>query len=85
MYALEPLLKFQSTIPYLKLPPVGYLYPPIDFEAGVAEILANVENGKYESEQGLGKPVVNASDHGQANTTSKMTFQLFLSLPEMGI
>lgn len=48
--ALNPLIEFQSTIPYLKNPPSGYLFPAVDIEQGLADIAANVAAGAYESQ-----------------------------------
>ncbi|KAK5712816.1 hypothetical protein LTR15_011809 [Elasticomyces elasticus] len=44
------LANFQSTLPYLKDPPPGYLYPSIDIVAGLAEISAHLAEGKYNRE-----------------------------------
>ncbi|KAK4903104.1 hypothetical protein LTR27_000032 [Elasticomyces elasticus] len=44
------LANFQSTLPYLKDPPPGYLYPSVDIVAGLAEISAHLAKGKYNRE-----------------------------------
>jgi hypothetical protein len=43
-------LQFQSTLAYLKSPPVGYQQPAIDVEDILARIAANVTAGYYQSQ-----------------------------------
>lgn len=50
LQGMAPFIEFQSTLAYLKNPPPGYLFPPVDVAEGLAEIAANVAEGAYMSE-----------------------------------
>lgn len=47
---MKVLFQFQSTLPYLKDPPPGYLYPAVDIMASLDAIQADVKAGIYRSE-----------------------------------
>ncbi|KAK1087087.1 hypothetical protein LTR33_001246 [Friedmanniomyces endolithicus] len=47
---LKVMVQFQSTLPYLKDPPPGYLYPAVDILASLVAIQADVQAGIYTSE-----------------------------------
>ncbi|KAI9646254.1 hypothetical protein NHQ30_005694 [Ciborinia camelliae] len=44
---IEPFWQFQSTLAYLKDPPVGYTLPGADMLGGLAEIKENINSGYY--------------------------------------
>ncbi len=50
LQAIAPFVEFQSTLAYLKNPPPGYLFPPVDVVGGLAKIATNVAAGAYISE-----------------------------------
>jgi 3-dehydroquinate dehydratase len=43
-------LQFQSTLGYLKAPPVGYQQPPFDFNQALEEIKQNVTRAVYKNQ-----------------------------------
>lgn len=47
---IEPFIQFQSTLAYLKNPPIGWTLPGVDVLGGLAEIQKNVQTGVYESQ-----------------------------------
>lgn len=47
---IEPFIQFQSTLAYLKDPPIGWPLPGVNVLEGLAEIRTMVETGKYESQ-----------------------------------
>ncbi|KAK2747309.1 hypothetical protein FQN57_002207 [Myotisia sp. PD_48] len=47
---LNSYFQWQSTIDYLKNPPVGYLLPAVDLDAGIASIRRKVTQNSYKSE-----------------------------------
>ncbi|KAK0290485.1 hypothetical protein LTR35_002429 [Friedmanniomyces endolithicus] len=47
---MKVLFQFQGTLPYLKDPPPGYLYPAVDIMASLDAIQADVKAGIYTSE-----------------------------------
>ena len=42
--------QFQSTLPFLKRPPPGYLLPPVDVLEGIDDIIARTKSGRYRGE-----------------------------------
>ncbi|KAF8848517.1 peptidase S41 family protein-like protein [Acephala macrosclerotiorum] len=47
---IEPYIQFQSTLAYLKNPPLGWTLPGVDVLGGLSEIQDNVNSGKYKSQ-----------------------------------
>jgi hypothetical protein len=47
---LSTIIQFQSTLSYLKSPPSGYVYPPVDLVGGLDTILNNVNSNGYSNE-----------------------------------
>jgi hypothetical protein len=50
LQGMAPFIDFQSTLGYLKKPPSGYLFPPVDIAEGLIKIAAEVAAGAYVSE-----------------------------------
>jgi hypothetical protein len=48
--AMKPYLEWQSTSAFLKDPPPGYFYPPLDIFGKLASIKANLEANVYVNE-----------------------------------
>ena len=47
---VEPYLQFQSTLAYLKDPPIGYTLPGVDILGGLAQIKSSLETFMYDSQ-----------------------------------
>ena len=47
---IEPYIQFQSTLAYLKNPPLGWTLPGVDVLGGLSEIKDNINSGKYTSQ-----------------------------------
>ena len=47
---ISTIVQFQSTLSYLKSPPSGYPYPPVDIVGGLQTILNNVNSNRYSNE-----------------------------------
>jgi hypothetical protein len=47
---LKALIEWQSTLGWLKNPPVGYPFPPVDLLAGLEELRSQVQSGDLKGE-----------------------------------
>lgn len=47
---IEPYIQFQSTLAYLKNPPLGWTLPGVDVLGGLTEIQKSLKSGKYKSQ-----------------------------------
>lgn len=51
--SIDAFVQFQSTSPYLKDPPSGYLFPAVDLFKGLSQISDNVKKQIYDSTKSL--------------------------------
>jgi hypothetical protein len=54
---LNPFLQFQSSLAYLKNPPIGYTLPGVDIIGGLDQIKSNIQSGTYKSQWAFEKDV----------------------------
>lgn len=47
---IEPYIEFQSTLAYLKDPPIGYTLPGVDVLGGLSKIRSNLVQGVYKQQ-----------------------------------
>jgi hypothetical protein len=62
---LLTIVQFQSTVSYLKNPPTGYQYPPVDIVGGLQTILDNVNSNGYSNEYDFEVDVHNLMNSGR--------------------
>ncbi|PBP19577.1 hypothetical protein BUE80_DR009607 [Diplocarpon rosae] len=48
--SLYSFIEFQTTIEYLKKPPLGYPWPPVDLRAGFDALLSKIQSGVFKTE-----------------------------------
>jgi hypothetical protein len=70
---LQPLFEFQTTIPYLKDPPEGYLFPALDFWAEFDKIVSNVQYGAYNSKYDASHQSTRLTDAGEYDFQTDIT------------